>query len=117
MRVSPGGDDYEIVRKGSMGRELPLVRTRSGHTMLPISGFKSDNEQEVNTVEEIVDNQPSEWEVLSAQPHELTSLRSNARIQYNRKQPVVVLLQRHRLVDPACMQTFVFKRSSIGLRT
>ena len=67
MYVSPQGTDFEIHVEGNDGRELPLVRTKSGHIMLPISGFKNNNEQEVNTVEEIVDNQPSEWEVLSAQ--------------------------------------------------
>ena len=67
MYVSPEGADFEIHTEGNDGRELPLVRTKSGHTMLPISGFKNNDEQEVNTSEENQDHQPSGWDVLSAQ--------------------------------------------------
>ena len=44
MYVSPSGKDYEIQTTGERGRVLPLVRTQSGHIMLPISGYQGEQD-------------------------------------------------------------------------
>ena len=46
MYVSPSGQDYDIQVKGNRGRALPLVRTHSGHIMLPISGYQGQQNHE-----------------------------------------------------------------------
>ena len=63
MYVSPQGQDYAIQVTGERGRALPLVRTRSGHIMLPISGFQGQENYQNKASEE----PPTEWELLSAQ--------------------------------------------------
>ena len=75
MYVSPEGDDYDVQINGSVGRALPLVRTRSGHIMLPISGYQGQTypvEVEDNNRSDVYENsaardRPNEWEVISAQ--------------------------------------------------
>ena len=76
MYISPEGDDYDIRIRGSLGRALPLVRTRSGHIMLPISGYQRQDAYPVeaddnnrSNVEEssAAEDRPNEWEVVSAQ--------------------------------------------------
>ena len=76
MFISPEGDDFDIVSKGSMGRALPLVRARSGHIMLPISGYQrqdaypveaEDNHRGMTEENMAAEDRPTEWEVLSAQ--------------------------------------------------
>ena len=76
MYVSPEGDDYDVQINGSVGRALPLVRTRSGHIMLPISGYQRQdaypveaNNNNRSDVEEYSagKDRPNEWEVMSAQ--------------------------------------------------
>ena len=51
MYVSPSGQDYNIHVSGSLGRALPLVRTRSGHIMLPISGYQGQQNYQSETEE------------------------------------------------------------------
>ena len=46
MYVSPSGQDYDIQTTGDKGRVLPLVRTQSGHIMLPISGYQGQQDHE-----------------------------------------------------------------------
>ena len=76
MYISPECDDYDIRIRGSLGRALPLVRTRSGHIMLPISGYQRQNtypvEADDNNRSDVDESsagkdRPSEWEVISAQ--------------------------------------------------
>ena len=76
MYISPEGDDYDIQISGSLGRALPLVRTRSGHIMLPISGYQRQDSYPVEAEDnyggreqEDTDarDRPTKWEVLSAQ--------------------------------------------------
>ena len=76
MYISPEGDDYDIQIRGSVGRALPLVRTRSGHIMLPISGYQRQDaypvEADANSRSDVDESsagrdRPSEWEVISAQ--------------------------------------------------
>ena len=64
--VSPSGEDYAIQARGDKGRALPLVRTRSGHIMLPISGFKGQENYQSET-NETDDEEFTEWARLSAQ--------------------------------------------------
>ena len=76
MYVSPEGDDFDITSIGNMGRALPLVRARSGHIMLPISGYQrqdsypveiEDNHGSVVEENTAARDRPAEWEVLSAE--------------------------------------------------
>ena len=76
MYISPEGDDFDISSRGNMGRALPLVRARSGHIMLPISGYQRQDAYPVEAednyrgmIEESIaaEDRPTKWEVLSAQ--------------------------------------------------
>ena len=76
MYISPEGDDFDILSRGNMGRALPLVRARSGHIMLPISGYQrqesypveaEDNHRGMEQEDTAARDRPTRWEVLSAQ--------------------------------------------------
>ena len=67
MYVSPGGNDYIIQVIGDQGRALPLVRTKSGHIMLPISGFQGQQYcQDENSDDAKEHSSSAEWELISS---------------------------------------------------
>ena len=52
LYVSPSGHDFEIVQRHDQGRRLELATAKSGHIMLPISGYGRNYIQELNTASE-----------------------------------------------------------------
>ena len=49
LYVSPSGTDFEIIQQKDQGRKLELTTAKSGHIMLPISGYGRNYTQESQT--------------------------------------------------------------------